>query len=175
MQAIRKATYRYFFRKHGFKPTDMIKNIKSLVACLLLAGSATAQNADAIVGTWLVQDGSAKIAILEDGGHYHGRIVWLREPNDSQGRPVRDTNNPDARLRSRPQMGLMLLTDFAYDGGNLWNDGEIYDPDSGSTYSCKITLKDRQTMQVRGYIGFSLFGRTETWTRVPDIAMGSAY
>ncbi len=130
-------------------------------------------NSDRISGTWLVEDGSAHIRIMEQDGKYHGKIVWLKDPYDQAGRPVTDTRNPETRLRSRPQMGLMLLTDFVYDGDDLWEDGEIYDPDNGNTYSCRITIENRNKMNVRGYIGISLFGRTETWTRVRQENLGS--
>jgi uncharacterized protein (DUF2147 family) len=59
-----------------------------------------------------------------------------------------------------------LLRDFRYDGDNVWTDGTIYDPESGNDYSCKITMEKPTHLQVRGYIGISLFGRTEVWTRV---------
>lgn len=58
-----------------------------------------------------------------------------------------------------------MLTGFRFDGDDEWKDGDIYDPESGKTYSCYLSLKDNNTLKVRGYIGVSLFGRSETWTR----------
>ena len=128
-------------------------------------------NSAAITGTWLVQDGSAKIKIEKSNGKFIGKIVWLNPPNDKNGKPLLDSKNPDKSLQSRPLLGLCLLYDFVYDGDNLWSGGTIYDADSGKTYSCKITLKDNKTMEVRGYVGISLFGRTDTWTRSADVSM----
>ncbi len=126
---------------------------------------------ESLNGTWLVQDGSAKVKIEKAGGKYVGKIVWLKNPNDKNGQPVLDNKNPDVSLQNRSVLGLLLLKDFIYDGDNAWTDGEIYDPDSGKTYSCKITMKNNQAIEVRGYVGISLFGRTENWKRVENISM----
>ena len=76
-----------------------------------------------------------------------------------------DKNNPDKVLQSRPDLGLELLKDFTFNGDNVYDDGTIYDPKNGKTYSCKMTL-DGNNLRIRGYVIFSLFGRTEVWTRV---------
>jgi uncharacterized protein (DUF2147 family) len=60
----------------------------------------------------------------------------------------------------------VILTAFKFDGDGEWKGGDIYDPESGKTYSSYMYLKDRNTLKVRGYVGVSLFGRTETWTRI---------
>ncbi len=133
------------------------------------AVTAVAQNseADRVIGNWLVQDKKAKVQIFKKGDKYFGKIVWLKEPNDEQGNPKHDKENPEEKLQSRPLMGLELLSDFVYDEDLVWEDGEIYDPKNGKTYSCKMTLsEDGKTLDVRGYIGFSLIGRTSVWTRV---------
>jgi uncharacterized protein (DUF2147 family) len=58
------------------------------------------------------------------------------------------------------------MTNFVYDEDNVWNDGKIYDPKTGKTYSCKMTLSgNKKSLDVRGFIGFSLIGRTSVWTR----------
>ena len=76
-------------------------------------------------------------------------------------------NNSDPKHQKQPLLGLIMLRNFVYDEDQVWNDGEIYDPKNGKTYSCKMTLKDWNTLDVRGYIGISLFGRTDTWKRQP--------
>ncbi|MGN6638204.1 MAG: DUF2147 domain-containing protein, partial [Mucilaginibacter sp.] len=122
-------------------------------------------NADAILGSWANPSGEDHILIYKRGNKFFGRLDWIKYPNDEQGKPKTDKNNPDPKLRSRPDLGLELLKDFTYEGDNLYDDGTIYDPKSGKTYSCKMTLNGN-TLKIRGYIGISLFGRTETWTRV---------
>lgn len=149
-----------------------------LLAGLLSASPATAQEpgtsgADAIVGLWATEDEEAHVEIVRDGEEYSGEIVWLSEPiyppDDERGMGGRkkvDRNNPDESLHDRPIIGLEIMDGFTYDGDGLWRGGRIYDPDNGKTYRCKLTLQDDGSLHVRGYIGFSLLGRTSTWTPV---------
>jgi uncharacterized protein (DUF2147 family) len=58
-----------------------------------------------------------------------------------------------------------MLKDFTYDDGE-WTDGHIYNPSDGKEYKAYMKLKDHKTLTVRGYVGISLFGKTDTWTRV---------
>lgn len=121
--------------------------------------------ADDIIGVWLTSGKEpAKIQIYKSGQRYHGKIVWLQNPL-SNGKPKLDTNNPDNSKRNQFIVGLSILSGFKFDGDDEWDDGKIYDPESGKTYSCYLSLKNNSTLKVRGYIGLSMFGRTETWTR----------
>ena len=128
-----------------------------------------AQNANDILGDWYNQEGTAKIHIFMGSngqfkGKYYGKIVWLKEPNKN-GKPKVDDLNPDAAKRSRPVIGLNILNDFTYDSDDKeWTDGTIYDPKNGKTYSCTIT-KNGDKLNVRGYIGISVIGRTAIWTK----------
>ncbi len=63
-------------------------------------------------------------------------------------------------------IGLTILKNFEFKSKNVWSDGTIYDPKDGKTYSCKLTLVSNNKLEVRGYVGISLFGRTETWTKI---------
>jgi len=93
--------------------------------------------------------------------------VWLKEPVDPKTKqPKTDKNNPDESLRTVPLKGYRLLKDFSYAGNNSWSEGTIYDPENGSTYSCTISMKDPNTLDIRGYIGISTFGRTDVWKRL---------
>lgn len=121
-----------------------------------------AQDADDVLGYWLTDDGAAKIEIYKENGKYNGKIVWLEEPNEN-GKPKVDKENPEEELRSRPLMGLNLVSGFEFDD-DQWEDGEIYDPKEGKTYSCRMRL-DGDELEVRGYIGMPMFGRTVVWTR----------
>ena len=131
---------------------------------------------DAIVGTWLTaeaEDGRAHVRIVKDGDSYRGTIVWLELPtypeDDPGGMPGEeriDRENPDPDLRDRPILGLEMLSGFVPTGSGRWGKGTIYDPANGKTYRCKAKLEGDDTLKVRGFIGVSLLGRTETWTRV---------
>ncbi len=121
--------------------------------------------ADDIIGVWLTRGKEpAKIQIYKSGEKYYGKIIWLQNPMDN-GRSKLDKNNPDKSKQNQAIVGLGILKGFRFDGDDEWEDGDIYDPESGKTYSCFLTLKDKTTLKVRGYIGISLFGRTEVWTK----------
>jgi uncharacterized protein (DUF2147 family) len=124
----------------------------------------SAQNADDILGTWMTGEGKGKVKIEKINNKYFGKIVWLREPNGPDGLPKKDKNNPDPSKRSASLMGYTVLKNFVFDGEE-WEDGTIYDPNNGKDYSCVMTLVDKNTLHVRGYIGISLIGRTQTWKR----------
>jgi len=122
---------------------------------------------DMILGDWLTGSGKAKVNIYKDSktGKLNGKIVWLKDPNEADGTPKLDKHNPNARLKTKPLMGLLLLRDFVHEGGRTWSDGKIYDPENGKDYSCILEVESEKKLKVRGYIGFSLIGRTEYWTR----------
>ena len=126
--------------------------------------NAIAQNKDAIVGKWLNASGEGQIEVYKKGDKYYGKLAWLKEPN-LNGKPKMDSKNPTASLQSRPLLNLEILKDFVYEDGK-WTNGTIYDPKSGKTYRCNISLKGADVMTVRGYIGISLLGRSESFKRV---------
>ena len=147
-----------------------MKNLLLLVLSTftLFAHSISAQDqGDRIIGIWEPSNGKARVKIEKIGTRYYGKIVWLKEPNDpATGNPKVDKNNPDESKRTVPLLGYRLLSSFEFKGNNLWEDGTIYDPESGSTYNCKINLEDKNTMNIRGFIGISAFGRTDVWKRL---------
>jgi len=135
----------------------------SLLIFFLLPIITMAQEADDILGYWLTDDGDAKIEIFKEGGKYHGKIVWLREPLNDEGKPKTDVENPDKDKRDQPILGIRLVYGFEFDD-DQWEDGDIYDPKEGKTYSCRIRMK-KGKLEVRGYVGTPLFGRTVIWTK----------
>lgn len=124
-----------------------------------------AQNADAVLGVWKNGEGTGMVQIYKKAEKYYGKIVWLKVPNDANGKPRVDVNNPEPKLQSRTIKGLENLRDFVYKGDNKWEDGRVYDPKNGNDYSCEMKLIDDNTLEVRGFIGVSLFGRTDVWKR----------
>jgi uncharacterized protein (DUF2147 family) len=137
-----------------------------LSAFLLFGFISKQDNPDAIVGVWKNGEGTGIIKITKNGEKYQGRIVWLKEPNDPEtGKPKLDKNHPDEANHTRPVLGLTNAWGFEYKGKNVWDDGKIYDPKNGNTYDCTMKLKDANTLDVRGYIGVSIIGRTDVWTR----------
>ena len=135
---------------------------------LLLSFTAVqaAPSPDAVVGVWKNGEGTGMIQIFKKGDKYYGRLVWLKVPNTPEGKPRTDVNNPEEGKRNVMLKGLENMRDFTYAGENKRENGKIYDPKNGSDYSCEMTLKDPNTLEVRGFIGVSLFGRTDVWKRM---------
>ncbi len=129
-----------------------------------LMWNAQAQSENAILGLWHNTEKTAQIQILKSGSEFIGKITWVKNPN-SDGKPILDKQNSDPKLRTRPVLGLSILDGLKY-GGGVWKDGEIYDPNSGKTYSCEVRLKSESVLEVKGYVGFSFVGRTVEWTRI---------
>jgi uncharacterized protein (DUF2147 family) len=134
------------------------------LAMLGTSVSALAQK-DKLEGLWFNQEKTAKIQIYRAvDNKFWGKIVWLAEPNKN-GKPKVDEKNSKASMRSRPVMGLPILSHFVKKDDDTYGDGEIYDPKNGKTYSCTITYRNDKELGIRGYVGVSLLGRTTTWTR----------
>ena len=141
-------------------------------ALLLLVGfllavtpARAAVSPDAVLGVWKNGEGTGMIQIFKKADKYYGRLVWLKVANTTEGKPRTDVNNPDAAKRNVGLKGLTNMRDFKFNGENKWEEGKIYDPKNGSDYSCEMTLTDANTLEVRGFIGVSLFGRTDVWKR----------
>ena len=145
----------------------MKKITATLVFTILFLFAFAQTNAD-VIGEWYNAEKDAVITIFEEDNALSGKITWMLHPNDEDGNPKTDPLNPDESLKSRPRMGMVMMHGFAYDKDNVWDDGTLYDPKKGKTYSGMITLKDANTLDLRGYVGFSFLGRSSTWTRKLD-------
>jgi uncharacterized protein (DUF2147 family) len=99
----------------------------------------------------------AKIEIYKKGEQYFGKSTWVSNP-------VKDIQNPDESLKKREVLGIELLTGFYFNDG-AYTDGKIYDPKTGKTYQCKMKLEGDK-LNIRGFIGISLFGRTAIFEKV---------
>ena len=137
----------------------MTKHFSLLLGFLLLGSPILLAQADVLLGEWINEKKDARIKIYKLGNIYNGRITW------GEGENSKDVKNPDPKLRSRELVGSSILIGFTYSGDNTWVDGTIYDPREGKTYSCKITLKNKNTISIRGFVGISMFGRSEEWSR----------
>ncbi len=142
----------------------MCRKFVFLIAFLCLTIVAFAQKRDDILGTWVNPSGEGHVEIFKKGDKYFGKLIWIKELKDANGKIKLDLKNPNASLRQNPILGLEILKNFVFDEGK-WTDGSIYEPKTGKTYSCTMTIKNAQ-LNIRGYIGISLIGRSETWKRV---------
>jgi uncharacterized protein (DUF2147 family) len=140
----------------------MIRLCRAVSLMLLLASGTLLADMAPVEGRWLTQERDGWIRIKVIGDTLEGSIAG--SPNDDEEREF-DDRNPDAALRNRRLQGLTIMTGFQFDGGGRWTGGRVYDPNTGKTYKCTVTLLDSNTLKIRGYIGVPLFGRSETWTR----------
>ena len=117
-----------------------------------------------ITGVWLNQDKDAEIKIIEKNNKYYGKITWLLNPKNEKGNPKKDTKNPNPEKQKENILGLEIIKNLEF-SKKEWNKGTIYDPKTGKTYKLYAKIKDKK-LHLRGYVGVSLIGRTNTWTRV---------
>ncbi len=142
----------------------MIKKNKLLLLSIFIASFSYSQSYN-IEGDWYTENNDAIIKIYKDGNTLSGKITWMKTPNDKNGNPKTDPENPNEELKSRKRLGMIMMYNFSYDKEEQWDDGEIYDPESGNTYSGIITMTSKNKLDLRGYVGISWFGRTSQWTR----------
>ena len=142
----------------------MIKKNTLLLLSIFITSFSYSQSYN-IEGDWYTENNNAIIKIYKDGNTLSGKITWMKTPNDENGNPKTDPENPDEKLKSRKRLGMIMMYNFSYDEDDQWDDGEIYDPESGNTYSGIITMNSKNKLDLRGYVGISWFGRTSQWTR----------
>ena len=142
----------------------------TILTLLLIASSlfAFAQKSTDIVGKWYNAEKDAVVTIFEENNSLSGKITWMLHPNDENGNPKRDPLNPDEGLRSRARLGMVMMHSFSHIEGRIWDNGKLYDPKKGKTYTGMVTLIDANTLDLRGYLVLSVLGRSSTWTRKLD-------
>ena len=152
-----------------------MKNVFILLVSLLMSFQLFSQsNADQIVGKYYVikedTKSESRIQIYKTSeGKYEGKIIWLKQPNHPDGTPKYDDKNPNPELRKVKSDQIVLLKNFTYDEkNNQWIGGEIYDPEEGKTYKCKLNFESSTKLKVRGYIGIPALGKTMYWTKEND-------
>ncbi len=133
------------------------------VAMMAIVFNLSAQD---IVGKWkTIDDETHKpksvVQIYKaSNGKYYGKIIKLyREPGED---PNPKCDKCKGKNKNKPIIGMVIITDMKKVGRNEWNDGEILDPASGNVYDCKMWIEGGK-LHVRGYLGWSLIGRSQVW------------
>ena len=148
-----------------------MKFLTFFAAVLLSTTTAHAAGTDYFLGIWKTELGESKVEVYRCGENICGKIVWLKRPvytdaSDGQvGTPIIDRKNHDPDLRNRPLIGLQIMQGFSNQGDTTLGGGSCYDPKSGKSYRGKVRLTAPDRLELRGFIGIPLFGRTSVWTR----------
>jgi uncharacterized protein (DUF2147 family) len=129
-------------------------------------GSTALHAADAAspIGLWKGAD--ATFEMSESAGTLSAKIVTLSAPNTPDGREKTDIHNPDPTKRNRPIIGLVFISGCTQTSATLWENGTVYDPTCGKSYSCFIKLEGPDKIKLRGFIGMAVIGRNYIWTQV---------
>ncbi|MFN3659071.1 MAG: DUF2147 domain-containing protein [Pseudolabrys sp.] len=129
---------------------------------LMLSSAALAESAE---GTWLSEDGGTKVRLVDCGGKLCGTVVWLDEPVDKEtGKAKTDKLNPDPAKRSRPLLGLQVVSGLKPNGPERWS-GSIYNADDGRTYQAHLQIKSRSVAVLQGCV-LAVLCKGHTWRRV---------
>jgi uncharacterized protein (DUF2147 family) len=144
----------------------ILLRLAALLSVLLPTLTFGADDAASPLGFW--KNDEATFEIFADQGKVGGKIIAMREPRTPEGKDKTDIHNPDPSKRERPIIGLVFMSGFTQKSSTRWETGKIYDPKTGNTYSCFLALDGPEKIKMRGFLGISLIGRTEVWTRAND-------
>lgn len=98
-----------------------------------------------------------------------GNIVWMQQPNDKKGQPLRDSLNEDRSKRSRQICGLQVIGGLKAMRDGSWDAGWIYDPEQGESFDVELRLRSPDVLQVKGYKGFKFLSETFQWRRAASV------
>jgi uncharacterized protein (DUF2147 family) len=142
----------------------MKKNfIHSFVLFLMAVGFCQSQT---VIGKWKTIDdetGQAKsiVEIYEKSGRIYGKVIEILEEENKK----KVCSNCSGEDKNKPILGMIIIKGLSKEGSE-YTGGKILDPKNGKLYKCFITLEEKDKLKLRGYIGITLFGRTQYWYRV---------
>lgn len=135
-----------------------------LATSVILAGLASAAAANP-TGTWLARNGKANVTVTKCEAGLCANIVSLKQPHDSNGKPLTDQNNPDSSLRNRPIIGLPLFLGMRATGQNSW-EGQVYDPEKGGIFRGYVQQISGNILKVQGCLSMGFPCETYMWKRI---------
>jgi uncharacterized protein (DUF2147 family) len=142
------------------------------------AAAAFAAGPPKEAGLWIDDSGDGAVKIEPCGAKLCGHIVWLRNLVNDKGDVLKDRHNPDPKMQSRLICGLPVIGQLDPQPGGGFDGGWVYDPKEGKSYSVAIQLAGADQLQVTGYLGVKLLGKTLMWTRakteLPSCATNAA-
>jgi len=142
-----------------------MKNWMLTIGFFFLTFTIQSQN---VIGKWKTIDdatGEAKsvVEIYEKSGKIYGKVVEILRADHKND----VCSKCEGSEKNKPILGMVIINGLKKDG-NEYNDGTILDPTNGKKYKCYITLESPDKLKLRGYVGFSMLGRTQYWARVKN-------
>lgn len=151
-------------------PARLARRLTLLAACafaISATGAWAASKAAPELGVWLDHTAQGAVEIAPCGNRLCGHIVWLKQPNTPEGKPLVDVYNPIPGKRKRPICGLPVVGNLQKQAGGSWDAGWVYDPKDGKSYDFAVQYEGKDRLTVTGYMGSKFFGKSMTWTRAP--------
>jgi uncharacterized protein (DUF2147 family) len=148
-----------------FNPLSALRVAIFLVSWIIYSAGSTLA-AEALDGFWKDSDGEVILEIKACGAARCGRVAWLKKPFGPDGKLLRDYRNPDPELRDRLVCGLEVVSGFKKQTDGTWGDGTVYVSDEGMSFSGFAEILSSTQVRVTGYLGISIFGSSEVWTKV---------
>ena len=139
---------------------------------VVLAGPGAAATPTDPSGTWLTEDGRARVRVERCGAKLEqvcGYVVWMKEPTDANGQALRDQNNPDVAKRSRPLLGHQLIMGLKPSPDGYFS-GQIYTAENGKSYEISLS-RGATDLKVKGCM-LSVFCASQTWTQTVNALPG---
>ena len=135
---------------------------KALLLASYSTGSVTIENKVVTANKIIpINNKDGKVLIYKQSDKFFGKVSSGKDGSR------KDIHNPDAKLKEQNIVGSIILKGFDFTG-KAWENGTIYDPNNGKTYSCTMKMKNANELEIRGFIGISLFGRTQYWSRIKN-------
>ena len=140
----------------------------TLYVAALLTFISFQVKAQGVLGKWnsIDPDTGAKESVIEvykTGDKIYGKIIQILKEEDRDKTCIECTGKD----KDQPIEGLVIVRGLEKEGDE-WTGGKVLDPKNGKLYKCYISLENENKLKLRGYIGFSLLGRTEYWYRVEE-------
>ncbi|MEO6000615.1 MAG: DUF2147 domain-containing protein [Chitinophagaceae bacterium] len=130
---------------------------------------SNAQTRNDIVGTWMSSQRNVMVKIYTDSSFFKGKVIWF-DDSDNKSLPMnvrKDIKNPNKNLRLRKIIGIDVLRGLRYNAKcKCWQDGKIYDVQTGRTWNASITLENINKVKVRGFWHYEFIGKSMIFRRV---------
>ena len=142
----------------------MLKYFSIFFVALFLTTTLAIADSE-ILGLWVPEEKDAVYEFYRCGEAICAKVIELKEPLNAEGKPKVDSLNEDEALRQRPILGMEFLNGLKKKKKGVWHKGTVYNARDGKTYKAIMKLKSDGTLDVRGFVGFSLIGKSTIFTR----------